>query len=220
MSATPEHAPEPAPSVRDGILAAAIEILHAHGAGGLTVRSVATAAGCSTTGVYTWFGGKNGLVEAIFVDGFERFGAALRHARSTSKDIAVDGMANAYREWAIANPTHYMVMFGRAVPDFRPSPDALTTALGTFVQLVDATSAAMHRLGVPGDANEIAHHLWAGMHGYVSLEVADMDITDDAAVRQRRFDDGVRHLVSSWLPPSPGRGGGSPRRRGASAPGT
>ena len=43
----------------------------------LTVRNVAAAAGCSTTGVYTYFGGKDGLVDAIFVDGFEKFDAAL-----------------------------------------------------------------------------------------------------------------------------------------------
>src|SRR3954453_21336417 len=93
------------PDTRQAIFDAAIAILRRHGAGALTVRSVATAAGCSTTGVYTWFGGKHGLVEAIFVDGFERFGAALDGAAGATE------MAMVYRTWALANPTHYMVMF-------------------------------------------------------------------------------------------------------------
>src|SRR4051812_15889204 len=77
---------EARPDARAAILAAALRILQHEGAGALTVRSVASGAGCSTTGVYTWFGGKNGLVEAIFVDGFQRFGAALAHAVAAVDD--------------------------------------------------------------------------------------------------------------------------------------
>jgi AcrR family transcriptional regulator len=185
---------------RTTILAAAIDILHERGAGALTVRSVASSAGCSTTGVYTWFGGKNGLVEAIFVDGFERFGLALIQARDdASTESALGALAAAYRAWALANPTHYMVMFGRAVPDFEPGQDALAQARSTFTLLVQATAETMHRLGVEGSAEGLAHHLWAGIHGYVSLELADMDMTTDAAERQRRFDEGLRLLFRGCL---------------------
>src|SRR3954454_19289256 len=95
---------------RQAILDAAIDILRRHGAGALTVRSVATAAGCSTTGVYTWFGSKNGLVEAIFVDGFRRFHDA-QQAVLDGDDPSLAALADAYRQWALANPTHYQVMF-------------------------------------------------------------------------------------------------------------
>lgn len=190
-------------SPRDAILASAIDILHQHGAGALTVRSVAVAAGCSTTGVYTWFGGKNGLVEAIFIDGFQRFGAALNVARARPPaPRPVAGLAHAYREWAITNPTHYMVMFGRAVPDFHPSVEALLTAHGTFAQLVDATSYEMSQIELTGDPTELAHHLWAGIHGYVSLEIASMDMAVDSAHRRRRFDNGVRMLVRGSMQPT------------------
>lgn len=194
---------KPQPPQRDTrteILTAAIDILHEHGAGALTVRSVATAAGCSTTGVYTWFGGKNGLVEAIFIDGFQRFGAALDAARATTpSDHHVVGLAHAYRAWALANPTHYMVMFASTVPDFSPSVDALITAHGTFQQLVDATAAHMRRVGDDADPAEVAHHLWAGMHGYVSLEIADMDMAVDENHRTRRFEAGLRMLTEGVL---------------------
>ena len=194
---------KPQPPLRDtrtAILSAAIDILHVHGAGALTVRSVATAAGCSTTGVYTWFGGKNGLVEAIFIDGFQRFGAALDATRAAAPgDHQVVGLAHAYRTWALANPTHYMVMFARTVPDFCPSLDALVTAHGTFQQLVEATAAHMRRVGDDGDPTEVAHHLWAAMHGYVSLEIAEMDMAVDESHRTRRFEAGLRMLTEGVL---------------------
>ena len=48
-------------------------VLQRDGAAALTVRNITAEAGCSTTGIYTYFGGKHGLVEAIFVEGFESF---------------------------------------------------------------------------------------------------------------------------------------------------
>jgi AcrR family transcriptional regulator len=185
---------------RNAILQAAVSILHEHGAGALTVRSVAAAAGCSTTGVYTWFGGKNGLVEAIFVDGFLRFGDALAAVRTRSKpDRQLGAMAHAYREWARANPTHYMVMFGGAVPDFRPSEQARTTARGTFEPLVTAITALGAVNDLDGRPRSIAHHLWAGMHGYISLEIADMDMSDSETARRKAFDDGLRRLMRGCI---------------------
>ena len=190
-------------SSKNSILAAAIEILHSEGAGALTVRSVAKAAGCSTTGVYTWFGGKNGLVEAIFIDGFARFGNALVRARKKGGvEGSPRGLAQAYRKWALANPTHYMVMFGRAVPDFRPSADALIQARATFEHLVQSTSELMQSSGVSGSPLEVAYHVWAGIHGYVSLELAGMDMAENTAERARRFAEGMRRLHKAWLEPT------------------
>ena len=183
--------------MRTKILAAAVEILHRKGAGALTVRSVSAAAGCSTTGVYTWFGGKNGLVEAIFVDGFQRFGAAQRNASrdADSGTSQLSRYANAYRDWALANPTHYMVMFGKAVPDFEPSDRALATAADTFDHLVAAAQEAMRIAGNTDDPAEVAHHLWAGVHGYVSLELAGMDRAATLpADRDGHFQSGILRL--------------------------
>lgn len=160
------------------------------------MRSVATAAGCSTTGVYTWFGGKNGLVEAIFIDGFRRFGDTLVAARAAARaGQELLALAETYRQWAIANPTHYMVMFGRAVPDFEPSAEALAIARGTFATLVDAASITVRERELVGEPDDVAHHLWAGMHGYVSLELAGMDMAHGAEERTARFHQGVRRLL-------------------------
>ena len=196
VNASPNGNPSGVSEQRSTILAAAIEILHARGAGALTVRSVANAAGCSTTGVYTWFGGKNGLVDAIFMDGFRRFGATLHAARAAARaDTPLAGLADAYRDWALANPTHYMVMFGRAVPDFEPSDEAIAIARGTFATLVDVAAITIRDGDVVGAPDDVAHHLWAGMHGYVSLELAGMDMARSAEERAVRFQQGLRRLL-------------------------
>lgn len=140
---------------RSAILAAAIEVLRCDGADAFTVRNVAKASGCSTTGVYTWFGGKNGLVDAIVVEGFDSFDRVLSSAPSF-RDTGL-----AYRSWALANTTHYLVMFGRAVPSYEPGEVALDRAAESFDGLIE-------RVG--GD-EAAAYHTWATVHGYVMLEL-------------------------------------------------
>lgn len=153
--------------MRSELVAAALTVLQREGAAGLTVRSITNEAGCSTTGVYTYFGGKHGLVEAIFLQGFDSFDTAVDPGLDVG-DLAAAGRA--YRRWALDHRTQYMVMFGRAVPDYVPSDAARARALESFARLADGV-----RRAAPGDDfAERAYHLFATVHGYVMLEMAEM----------------------------------------------
>lgn len=169
------------------LLDAALAILRDEGAAALTVRNVTARAGCSTSAVYTHFGGKHGLVEAIYLDGFESFDRHVSDCLAAGLDTA----GGAYRAWALANPTHYLVMWGRAVPDFEPSEPARTRALGSFQVLVEA----WRRAGAP-DPVAAAYHAWATMHGYVMLELVGIGL---ATIEQRAamFDRAVAALSPS-----------------------
>jgi len=164
--------------MRRTLLEAALSVLQHDGAAALTVRNITDRAGCSTTGIYTHFGGKHGLVEAIFLDGFESFDESLT-PHYHSGDLAEAGRA--YRRWALANPTHYLVMFGRAVPDFEPSERAAQRAAVSFQFLVDAVADATT---VPGDIDPpaAAYHLYATVHGYVMLELVGMGPADTGSL--------------------------------------
>jgi len=166
------------------ILGAAVEVLRTKGPGGLTVRNVAAAAGCSTTGVYTWFGGKTGLVDAILMEGFESFDAALAQVplqSAASAAIANNPRINwlvarglEYRRWALGHATEYLVMFTKAVPEHRPSEGALRRSAESFeahVESVRLVQAAGDLLGV--NAEFIARHIWATVHGHVMLELTE-----------------------------------------------
>jgi AcrR family transcriptional regulator len=165
--------------MRGALVAAALAVLQRDGAAKLTVRKVTEEAGCSTTGVYTWFGGKNGLVEAIFVDGFESFDRAL------DPHLEVDdlvGAGRAYRRFALSHQMQYLVMFGRAVPDFEPSEAALGRSVVSFAKLAEAVARFFRAAGIEDDSAAAAYHLFATVHGYVMLELAGMgpDVEADA----------------------------------------
>src|SRR5579871_4976235 len=59
-------------SLRQGMLDAATRLLSEEGPSALTVRRVAEAVNCSTTLLYSLFGGKDGLANELYLEGFER----------------------------------------------------------------------------------------------------------------------------------------------------
>ena len=59
------------------LLNSAAEILETEGPDGLSVRRIAAAANVAPMGVYNHFESKFGIVEALFVQGFDRLGVAM-----------------------------------------------------------------------------------------------------------------------------------------------
>lgn len=169
---------------------AALAVLQRDGAAALTVRNIAAEAGCSTTGIYTYFGGKHGLVEAIFVEGFDSFDRMVQPALFAND---LPGAGRAYRQWALANHTQYMVMFGRAVPDFMASPQAQERALRSFQDLADAIA----RVAPGDDFFERAYHVFATVHGYVMLELAGMGPPTRAG-SDELYERALAALASVW----------------------
>jgi AcrR family transcriptional regulator len=155
------------------LLDAAAEILEAEGPEALSVRRIAAAAGVAPMGVYNHFESKSGIVEALFVEGFERLADEL----STVADIwdpyeALREGGRRYRALALANPMRYQLMFLRAVPGFEPSDQALEIATSAFSALVAAVQRAMDA-GViaQGTPEDTAHVIWASIHGWMALEL-------------------------------------------------
>ena len=79
-------APRPGRDTREALLAAAHDLLATEGAGALTVRRIAAAAGMSTMNVYSRFGGKDGVLDELFVDGFRRLAETMEASpRATTR---------------------------------------------------------------------------------------------------------------------------------------
>jgi len=173
--ATPPTPPASQPDeLRERLVDAGLELLDRHGPAELTVRRIAEAAGTSTMGVYTKFGGRTGVLEAIYRQGFELLRAALGavpHAEDAIRHIL--DLALAYRRFAIANPALYAFMFEQPVPDFDPNPTLRVEALDTtFGLLVTAVQRATAQGALPdGDPVHTSVLVWCLAHGMVSLEL-------------------------------------------------
>ncbi|HEY0519660.1 MAG TPA: TetR/AcrR family transcriptional regulator [Ilumatobacteraceae bacterium] len=159
--------------VGSSLLRSASDLLANEGAGALTVRRIANAAGVSTMNVYSRFGGKDGVVEQLFIEGFRRLGDSMRAVVETDDALAdVMSCGQSYRRFAIENPTLYSVMFDRVVPDYRPTVEAQLIAAATLELLANRLERAMTAGALrPADRLHTAALVWATCHGVVSLEL-------------------------------------------------
>jgi AcrR family transcriptional regulator len=161
-------------ALRRTVLDAASRLLVTEGPQALTMRRVAGAVGCSTTVLYTSFGSKDGLADALFREGFERLRRRLEAVAAGGDPLArLSALAHAYRESALESRSYYGVMFQQAIPGYRPSAASLAAAGASLEVLTDAVRACMAAGALrAGDPRAVAEVLWAAVHGAVSLELA------------------------------------------------
>ena len=179
----------PSAGMEQALLTSAAEILETEGPEGLSVRKIAAAAGVAPMGVYNHFESKFGIVEALFIQGFER----LRDATESIGEIhdpyaAMREGCRRYRALALAQPMVYRLMFLQGVPGFEPSQHALEVAARAFDALVAAVQRAMAS-GVIAEAPpaETAQLIWASIHGWVSLELLGIGFVEDKAAGYDRL---------------------------------
>src|SRR3954447_1544480 len=156
-------------TTRETLLDAALRLLEERGPGALRVRDLAAAAEQSTMGVYTHFGSKQGLLEQLYLRGFQLLEAQLNSVPpETRGGPGLLAFALAYRAFARENEALYGLMFERAAPDFVPSDASRLAGLATFEMLV--RRVAKWRPDVTDPAAD-AHLIWAAMHGLVTIEL-------------------------------------------------
>lgn len=165
------------------MVAAGLDLLERDGLAALTVRNLAAEVGSSTMAVYTLFGGMPGAVDAIAVEAFERFAAALTGNAPTA-DAVADFllMGIEYRRFALARPQRYALMFGVASPATAGYRTDITTSgsatnRSEFAPAFSALQGGVRRMIAAGRIRddgelEVAGRLWTLSHGSVLLEIA------------------------------------------------
>lgn len=162
------------PELGGKLIETAARLLAEQGPLALTTRRLATEVGTSTMAVYTRFGGMDDLVRAVVHEGFRHLGERMS-AVGTCEDPITDVMrlGMAYRANAHEHSHLYTAMFGGAnLGGFSLTDDDRQHGRYTLDILVAAVIRAMEsgRLR-PGDAGAMAHNLWIGVHGLVTLEL-------------------------------------------------
>jgi AcrR family transcriptional regulator len=175
----------PSADVERELLTAAEAVLVREGPGGLTVRAVAAEAGIAPMGVYNRLGGKDGLVDALLIRGFDRLRATIEGTLATSADEP--NMRNrllacgaSYRRFALGNPHFYAIMFEDAIPhefDNEEVGEHAAAAFGALVRVVELAAAA-GAIAAPNPM-EVAQQIWSSLHGAVALELKGLVLTPD-----------------------------------------
>jgi hypothetical protein len=90
-----------------------------------------------------------------------------------------------YREFALANPHFYAIMFEGILPE-RDNPEVEECAKTAFFALVRTVELAAEAGVVAApDPVEAAQQIWSAVHGAVALELKGLILTEDAAATYR-----------------------------------
>ncbi len=175
----------PSTDVEQAIVDAAEQLLAHEGADALTVRGIAAAAGVAPMSVYNRLGGKQGVLDALLVRGFDGLNTAMSDISTGDpfEDLAEAGRR--YRQFARDHPAQYALMFERAVKDYEPSAMVLGHAYATFKELELLVRHAMAAGAIAeADPADVAQRLWSTCHGSVSLELNGIGFCEDIPSHQ------------------------------------
>jgi AcrR family transcriptional regulator len=146
-----------------------------HGIEGISLRGLAAAAGCSRTTPYRYFKNKAEILAAVRQSEFQRMADAteLVAQGESNPQQRLLALARSYLEFALERPDAYRVMYGVNQRDEHLYPELVKQIKRTQQPMVTAVEEALETGAIHGDAVNIVHVLWAGLHGLISLHLSN-----------------------------------------------
>jgi len=179
-------------------MAVAERILRKEGIGAVTTRRVAGELGLTPMALYRHFRGKDALVQALVELGFAHWETRLARAvKARSPRRRLDNALAAYRDFALAEPRLFELMFLTPRPAVPNAPASLAVSPSpAFSEVIAALRAELPSR----DPEQLLLLIWALAHGLVALHFSGRFGFDEK--RFRRTYDRTMALLWSRLRPS------------------
>ncbi|MFI6600383.1 TetR/AcrR family transcriptional regulator [Nonomuraea sp. NPDC050536] len=176
--------------------------LATEGAGGLSLRAVAREMGMVSSAIYRYFPSRDDLLTALIIDGYNAIGEAVERADAACAREDYLGrwlaICHGARDWAIAHPHEYALLYGSPVPGYQAPQDTIAAALRDTVVMGALVSEAYHagalqpvpdapatpsslagdaaavRTIIPDVPDQVIYRsiaAWTGLYGWLSFEL-------------------------------------------------
>ena len=168
------------------------------GVEGISLRGLAADLSCSRTTPYRYFKNKADILAALRQREYGRIADALEVALAqepdTNKQLAA--LFRAYLQFAIQYPDSYRVMYNVAQPDSAQYTELEAEILRSAQPMRQVVNTLVEAGTMFGDPANVFYVLWAGIHGLISLKLANLighkhDFEELAAVMTRSLIRGV-----------------------------
>jgi AcrR family transcriptional regulator len=207
------------------IVEAARRHLATDGAAGLSLRAVARELGMASSAVYRYFASRDELLTALIVDAYDAIGAAAEEAEAAVPRADLRGRwratCAAAREWALAHPHEYALVYGSPVPGYA-APEATVgpasrvgvllcrvVADGVAAGTVDAapdgaaaggvlTPGVAEGLGLPEPLAPRVVTAWSSLYGAISFELFGQ--THNVVAEHARYFDAAVERLADLVP--------------------
>ncbi len=143
------------------------------------MRELAASQDTTTNAIYTLFGGKDQLIEQVVDSANSQLVKVQIDAIGDVQTLAsLSSLARAYREWALAHPELYRILF---VHSERFSNTAEPDRCNAVVKPLQRLLNDLDQQGkvIVHDVEGIALTLWASLHGWIMFEVNHIHEFDD-----------------------------------------
>jgi AcrR family transcriptional regulator len=174
----PVHVPVGAPRtardwarlrLTDQILAAARAQLATEGAAGLSLRAIAREMGMSSSAIYRYFASRDELLTALIIEAYNGLGEATEMAEAAVDRADLIGRfataCNAVRDWALAHPHQYALIYGSPVPGYKAPTDTVlpATRVTTVMTMILVDGLTSRRLNQSVLADDLDSEAVAAM---------------------------------------------------------
>jgi AcrR family transcriptional regulator len=187
----------------DEIKQHAVEQVAEGGAAALSLNAIAKAMGMSGPAIYRYYASREELLAALVTDGYGELAAVVEAAAAAgarrTPERQLTHVADAYRDWALANPYRYQLLFSvrpegyadphEAIAAIEPAMQVLLKLIGAIAEKAGAAGpdgrleaqlrrwAATRGAETPKDERPSAVLLlgvltWTRLHGIIMLELA------------------------------------------------
>ncbi|MGB0566263.1 MAG: TetR/AcrR family transcriptional regulator [Alteromonas macleodii] len=154
---------------RQKILDAASALFLKGGTNALSVRAIAKGAGMSTIGIYSHFKGKQGILDALYIEGFELVEREMLAADGNTAAEKVINGCERILSFSEAYTAHYQLIFSSNLKDYTPCDDAAEVSEKVFNTFTTLTTTLIKKDLSTDDKQNMAMQLWALSHGYITL---------------------------------------------------
>ncbi|MDT0319518.1 TetR/AcrR family transcriptional regulator [Streptomyces millisiae] len=213
----------------------ALGLMGEGGPDAITLRAIAREMGMTANAIYGYFATRDALVTTLIDDLYtalaDTVGAAWDATAGEDPATRIRAWAGAFRDWTLANPEGFRLVYGDPVPGYQPpeggpAPDAAQRVCLVLTAVADAAwPHARHLYGdsefqwsdfdpgllakvrpafpdLPPAAVALALSIWGRLHGLVSLEVYG-HLNTQTTSPERLFREELTHLLRSLgVPPA------------------
>src|ERR1044072_163112 len=98
----------------------ALEQLAESGPAGVSVNAIAREMGVTGPALYRYFAGRDGLLTELIADAYTELADTVEHAATPkpAPGARARALATAWRDWALAQPHRYLLLFGTPIPGY------------------------------------------------------------------------------------------------------
>jgi AcrR family transcriptional regulator len=160
---------------KNQILKAACLLLERQGMDAVSIRKIAKSVGITPMGIYNHFANLDALLVAVYEKGVGKLSRQIWKGIIPAEDPVekLRSLVKSYITFGIKNPQYYTLLFGSEfIQKYSwENPPRSLIMQNFWVPLSEVIETCQQGEYIRSDLNpqEIATHLWATMHGYVSF---------------------------------------------------